>query len=47
MKFGENVKTTTVGALMCCGGLLCDKLRNSPERKAPLQEGVKLRGVRM
>ena len=47
MKFGENVKTATAGALKSRGGLLRDNLRNSPERKAPLKEGLKCHGVRM
>ena len=44
MKFGENVKTATTRALKRRGG---DNLRNSPERKALLQEGLKCHGVRM
>ena len=47
MKFSENVKTATVGVLKRCGGLLHDNLHNSPERKAPLWEGLKCRTVHM
>ena len=47
MKFSENVKIATAGALKRHGGLLRDNLRNSPERKAPLWEGLKRRGIRM
>ena len=43
MKFDENVKTAMAGALKRRGGLLCDNLRNSPEMKASLREGLKHR----
>ena len=47
MKFGENVKTSTTGALKRRGGLLCDDFHNSPERKEPWRERLKRRGTRM
>ena len=47
MKFGENVKTSMTGALKHHGGLLCDNLRNSPERKVQRREGLKRCGARM
>ena len=47
MKFSENVKIATAGALKRHGGLLRDNLRNSPERKALLREKLKRCGVRM
>ena len=47
MKFDENVKIATTGALKRGGGLLRDILCNSPERKAPLREGLKRHDVRM
>ena len=45
--FDKNVKTATLGALKRRDGLLHDNLRNSPERKAPLREGLKRRSVCM
>ena len=47
MTFDKNVKTATVGALKRRDGLLHDNLRNSPERKAPLREGLKRRDICM
>ena len=47
MKFDKNVKTAKMGALKRHDDLLRDNLRNSPEKKAPLQEWLKRRSVCM
>ena len=47
MKFSENVKTFVTGALKHHNGLLRDNLRNSPEKKALLREGLKRHGICM